>query len=85
MTAQQVDGVVTVSDAELDVLLYVREFQEWYAKLSEPVRRTLARLPEDARLLAVDRVVQYRLIHDIGNNLHASRPQSSDNLTLVAA
>lgn len=77
--------VKTLTDDEVDALIYYREFKEWYAALSAPARRTLAQLPADTRLSIVNRLIARRLNNEIVQGVRFARPDFTDQRPLLAA
>lgn len=78
--------VHTLQDNEIDIIVYYREFKEWYAALSAPARRTLATLPATTQLFVADRSITHRLAHEIGESFVVTyAPTSFQEFNLVAA
>jgi len=65
---------VTVTDKELEMILYFRAFETWYAGLSEPAKDHLDSLPDDTILALVRSTVMYRLEHDLIDSIGVSSP-----------
>lgn len=78
-------GAVAVSAAELDMIIYYREFKEWYSALSAPARKTLALLPTEDRLSIADRAVRHRLVYGVGERAVIARPVFKKQRYLIAA
>ncbi len=78
-------GALRVTDAELEFIVFLREFKVWLAELSGPARRTLEQLPAETQMLLARSVVNKRMQDSDTSRLWVSGPpQSANKITLVA-
>lgn len=77
--------VYDLTERELELVFFYREFKEWFSGLSAPARRTLAALPRETRLLLARQAVQHRLVHSVVEGVFVPGTVVVHDRRLVAA
>jgi len=77
--------VHAITENEIDLVCYYKEFKDWYSGLSAPARRTLSKLPREVRLSIARTAVEHRLIHGIVQSIPIAPAKVHDQRPLIAA
>ncbi len=78
-------GALRVTDAELEFIVFLREFKVWLAELSGPARRTLEQLPAETQMSLARSVVNKRMQDSDASRLWVSGPAERVNKVALIA
>lgn len=78
-------AVHTITDNEIELVCFYKEFKDWYSGLSAPARRTLSKLPREVRLSVARTAVEHRLVHSVVQSIPVATSGAFDHRPLIAA